>query len=792
MIPNKTNEQILYQQFKYFDLDSTGYCTLQTFVRVQNRIGVVLPKIKDFEIIFNYFSDPETSLLNYKRFCKDIFNYEPSKQLQEQNEEEDKDFISLLIYKIVSKGGPFTLLELVKNLQIIDFEGNKRINSDEFLTGLQRCGIKLETNEIQDLFSGYAFFTNGVIKYLILINILLDYFWDEKKNVLAEQIYFNLTNGGRRQMTLNDMKNYFDKILEDSPDKRNLLIIIDKYKIINKNIINQYLTMPDMIRFLQFYGFGQNSCDFLENLLSILEPDCPKEKQNYNLNNFERQYEPKKNINININQNNLNSSKNNEMSNIFENLRQKILNFSRKTFFNFIKHFKYYDDNSNDITIYNFSKVLKDFNLNLNVDEVEKIFYIYDSNKKIKSMNYKNFINDLISEFTNKKREKIIKYIYDTIEERGNKFNRDISLTFLKEVYNPKKNYFIKEEGENRLEFEDCLELFHYIYKGNKSEKFNINDFIEFYKCISLLIYSDDDFMKLLSNEWRVPFEYIEKEIFEGMNQEYKYINYNDNENLENKNREEINPIRNKENNNSINNNIYQNNLNIINNNDQQKPKLIEKLINNDFGNDNKYGDDDNQKSLLLLNNILKNRGLRGILYLHLEFINSCQDLSKITINDFINIIQIQHVNISDLDCQYIFNQFTSKNNENYLDFTSFIRNFKKELTENKLSSVEQAFTNIDINENDLVPLNLIKKKFKADRHPDVLSGKKNEEEIIMEFLDCFNINYEILNLDSKSKNINNAQNFIDFEIFANFYEYVSFIYPNDKEFDNIVKSSWN
>ena len=45
MIPNKTESQILYQQFKYFDLESTGYCTLQNFIRVQNRIGVVLPKV---------------------------------------------------------------------------------------------------------------------------------------------------------------------------------------------------------------------------------------------------------------------------------------------------------------------------------------------------------------------------------------------------------------------------------------------------------------------------------------------------------------------------------------------------------------------------------------------------------------------------------------------------------------------------------------------------------------------------------------------------------------------------
>ena len=72
------------------------------------------------------------------------------------------------------------------------------------------------------------------------------------------------------------------------------------------------------------------------------------------------------------------------------------------------------------------------------------------------------------------------------------------------------------------------------------------------------------------------------------------------------------------------------------------------------------------------------------------------------------------------------------------------------------------------------------------------MSGRKNEEEIILEFLDCFNINYEILNLDTKSQNSNNGQNLVDFEIFANFYEYVSFIYPNDKEFDNVVRASWN
>ena len=755
MIPNKTDSQILYQQFKYFDLDSTGFCTLQNFIRVQNRIGVVLPKIKDLERIFEYFSDPETSLLNYKNFCNIIFNLDEYNN--NPNETEDiieRDFISILINKLLEANGAMTLLELLKNLQIIDFEGNKRLNSDEFITALKRTGIKLENSEIQTLFLGQDYFLNGVVKYQVLLDILINKFWDEKKNSLSEELFFILTNDGRKLISLNDMKNIFDKIVENSPDKKFLMNFIDKYKIINKNRISQNLILSDLIRFLKFYGFGQDSYSYLENLINVLNPErdnalIPIKLERKNENNYKKINEYKKPKDIRKGSSRL-------INDIFESFREKLFNYSRKSFFNFIKHFKYYDNNSDFMSKYNFSKVLKDFNINLEQNDLEKIFDTYGTINNEKTMNYKNFINDLISEFTNEEREKIIRYIYSTIEERGNKFNRNIDLSFLKEVYNAKKNYFKKEESDNRLEFEDCLELYNYIYKGNKNELFSLEYFLEFYKCISFLIQSDEDFNKLISNEWRVPLEYLETEL-----QEEKY-NYT-NENNTNKNDE-------------------------IDYEYEKKPKLTEKLKNNNYVSTQKS----QNQSLLLLNDSLKSRGLRGILYLHLEFINSCQNLSKITFNDFLNVFEIQHINLPSQDIKNIFNTFISKNNKNYLDFSAFIRNYKQELNENKLSCVEQAFSNLDTNENDKVPLNLIKKLFKADKHPDVLNGLKKEEEIILEFLDCFNINYEILSLDSKINNDINSQRIIDFEIFANFYEYVSFIYPNDKEFENIVNSSWN
>ena len=63
--------------------------------------------------------------------------------------------------------------------------------------------------------------------------------------------------------------------------------------------------------------------------------------------------------------------------------------------------------------------------------------------------------------------------------------------------------------------------------------------------------------------------------------------------------------------------------------------------------------------------------------------------------------------------------------------------------------------------------------------------GKKSEEEKLLEFIDCFEINFDLLNQD-----INN--NYIDFETFANFYEYVAFVYDNDRNFANVLKSTFH
>ena len=780
MIPNKTEEQILYQHFKFFDLDSSGFCSLQNFIKANDRLGVFLPKVENFEVIFNFFADKETSLLNYRKFIHEIFNFKTQKEIKENIlYKKEENFVQILTKNVLEKGGTFPLLGLMKNLQMEDFEENKWLNVDNFLKVLQKCKIFLNSEEIRSIFDEYDFFDSGIVKYGILINIILEQFWDNEKLGIAEQIFYLLTGNGKKKLNLNILKQYFEEILEDSPEKKYFIEFINEYKIIDKNSVNQNMNLKDLVKFLKFYNFGRYSNEYLENILNILLDENNKEKKN---NKYSNDIKQDKNKTIKESQQKLINNNLEEgyedpiLNDVYGRLRERLIFFGRKTLFNFLKHFKFYDNKTKSISKYNFSKILKNFNIKLSIDDIDNIFKNFSTDKLCNSMNYEIFLKDLIAGYVSKYRNDVINYIYDTLYKRAKSFQRDIDIQFLKEEYNAFNNYFINEENENRNEFEDCLETFHYSYNGLKDEKIEKKEFCEFYYFISFLILEEDYFIELISNEWRIHINYQD---FEKVNQK-KYIENNEKIEIKpNKNIDELKMDNIKDKRHKKNKNFLQKK-----NNNQTK-----KIINND---ELIYSKLSEKEALSILTNKLLKRGLRGILYLYSQFLSLCPNLDKISFNDFVLVLKIQHINLDINSTKKIFNMFKiTKGEESFLDFYSFMRTYKKELNEYKLNIVEEAFGKIDSKGEEKVSLNVIKMNYNASNHPDVLNGKYSEDEKIMEFLDCFGLCYEILKLDSNIKNGNDEQ-YVDFEIFANFYEYVSFIYPKDRDFEYVVRSTWN
>ena len=143
MIPNKTEEQILLQNFKYHDLEGLGYCNLRTFIKTHERLGVVLSKIKDIEEVFNYYDHDCSGRINYKQFCSEIFN-PPQQQHQSpfnsllpsspQQQRNQSSFVDILNNHLLSKGSSMALMQLLREIQIVDYNNSNKITIDDFAT----------------------------------------------------------------------------------------------------------------------------------------------------------------------------------------------------------------------------------------------------------------------------------------------------------------------------------------------------------------------------------------------------------------------------------------------------------------------------------------------------------------------------------------------------------------------------------------------------------------------------------------------------------------------------------
>ena len=697
---------------------------------MNKRIGVVLKNNKNLEKIFLYFSEPETSLLIYKTFCEDIFYYISSedridtiKKISNNKHLKEESFNEILTRKILNKKGPFTLLELIKNIKLIDYENCNIIFFNDFIRALKRTDIMLDEDEKMKIFEQCDYYANKNLHYNNMINILVDQFWSEEKNNLTEDIFLTLTNNGKRCISIN----YIEKIFKNILHKRDLLNFIDKYKLISKNNSLEPISLKDFVKLIKLYNFGDDKSDFLNNLNSTIN------KRLNNINNIDIRENKKRHYSRSVGREKIKNNKNimiyekkDYLNQIIGKIKNIFNEYGRKSFFNFIKQFKYYEANDGLINRNSFIKVLKNFNIKLTIEEIEAIFNEFGVDYSKNYIYHEDFIKFLSVKTTNTKRDDIIKNIFDILLERSGNFNEDcLTIKYLKENYNSKNNYFSNNESDNYLEFIDCLEMFHFCYKGFKYEKFTKKEFVEFYRLISFLVNDDEEFFSLIKNEWL-----IDK--------------------------------------NELNNHFLTRNKNV---------NRYEKKGNN---------------FLIDLKNELKKIGVKGLLNIHYKFLTFCPNISKISLEDFVNILNLNHINFDNYEFKDIFNYFSiNKNNKLYLDYNHFIRFFKKELNETKLNIVEKiflSFKNDFSDEKEEIPLNLIKNKYKAKRHPDVIIGIKTEEEKIREFRESFDINYNIFN---SRLNNENYRKMVDFDMFANFYEYVSFIYEEDKDFVNLLLSTW-
>ena len=739
------------------------------------------------------------------------------------------------------------LLLFYKNFKISQKKKSfNKISKNELIEILSKNRIDLYINNIQELFNYYKKESDENFYYEKFFEDIINIFWNEERLIFSEKKISEILNKYRSKdkvIELNKIRieDFYDLISITQNNNYNIISVNNYFR--NKlNIINpdeyyneivrifmeiKYLTTAnkdstitnkDILQLIKFISFGIKSNEdfytainyiFNTNKYAILNKDIEKEE-----NKKKTTYEK----NIIKDKYNYNTS----LSSLII-IRKYMIDKGINIFIKFIKSLNYYSS-GRFIKKYDFAKVIKDFNILITVNDIEQIFDNFSRDKNKLQLNYFNFIDILLSEFISKERLELINEIYEKIENKLDEVNFE-SLNLL---YNQYDNIYQYEEND----FFENLKNFHfefYLRKLPEEQKINLysnnnfrisnEEFIDFYKMVSFIIEKDEIFENIIKTEWnKVDINPDKKgKYFEennNINNKYNNDDYDDYDDYSIKPKEITNykKLKNdlsiKSNSNINNEQNYNNNQNIIkipvplnrkNSNEninykniEQKrivrPNSLKRGFNNNSNIELKENSDinNNISPLEKLTQKLKMRGLRGLMNLHKQFIFTCPNLSKITFPSFIQVLKNQKINLGNDEYSQIFLNF--KNNNDTLDFPKFIRNFKKPLNDKRLYAVEDAFSLLDINSDDNIYIETIKKKYNPKGNPLFKNGMKNEEEISTEFLDCFELNYNLLTAVDNQ----NVTNLVSFEEFANFYEYVSFLYDNDDDFVEMVNESWD
>lgn len=61
------------KSFKYFDLNGNGVVDLQEFIKVIEKIGVIVQSVEEVEAIFNVYDADHSGALDYNEFAAILF-----------------------------------------------------------------------------------------------------------------------------------------------------------------------------------------------------------------------------------------------------------------------------------------------------------------------------------------------------------------------------------------------------------------------------------------------------------------------------------------------------------------------------------------------------------------------------------------------------------------------------------------------------------------------------------------------------------------------------------------------
>ena len=709
--------------------------------------------------------------------------------------------------------------ELQKLFTFFDKEGNGRIDYDEFIRIIRGQMSNSRKSLIEEIFSTFEPDQDGFVHIKKVTQLFNpenhpDVLTGKKSPEEVYQEFVDTFDGNHTYLNgdealygnvdIDEFCDYYDSIsmmIEKDSDFENMVRGVWLDEVNNYN--NQQEEKSKPLRAKKVIKQSDNQKDN--------EYDNQNIKNNQYENLSEKEDEKQKAVNEG-----------------FESFRKYLQQKDAKTVLTLARQFKILDENGNKTLDFGeFCKGMKNAGLNIPEDVLQELFndFDYDGSGMI---SYDEFMVKILGNL-NSRREAVVRAAF-------NKLDLDksgvVELNEVKSFYNTKNNPQVLngEINEEQL-YAHFIETFgnhHNLYSGIRDKRVTWKEFLDYYRFISFNIPDDDLFEAIIVAAWKLENtgEYIKSQRNEDMKKQRMLEQAMEEKQESMRGRKNETSIRGggapygvdrdptdystsnmnnaKEKNNKLRtgrkNNNYNEQMNIKDNLTENKNNNYNNEYNNDYNyrkpyqyqtqNQETYQKRTSQTSgeagLNILKDIIRQRGSRGILGMRRCFMIYDEDNSRVlTFENFYKYITNFLIPLSRNQAAALFKLYDIQNTGE-INYDSLINELLGKFSESRRNLVNSAFNKLDNTRKGVINMNIIRGGFIPKGHPDVVNGKKTEQEVLAEFLDNFDYHFNLLN---QGRNPDDEE--ITNQEFIDFYRYISAGIEDDSFFSKMIIGVW-
>ena len=244
---HKSEEMVLLQAFKYFDLDNSGMCSIEEFIKSIMKIGITGFNENDIRELFKVYDIDQSGELDYKEFVGILYsnnsmkhqnknptqnpnenknkietpsNKEIQGDLSKKNyleQDETKDILNIIRNKLAARGVR-GITSIARNFRIADDDNSQSLDYNEFRKAAKDFRFGLNDDQIKKAFVAFDRSNNGTIDYDEFIRTIRGDMNEFRKKIV-EQIFNILDVNQSGFIDIEDIKSKYNA--KSHPDVKN-------------------------------------------------------------------------------------------------------------------------------------------------------------------------------------------------------------------------------------------------------------------------------------------------------------------------------------------------------------------------------------------------------------------------------------------------------------------------------------------------------------------------------------------------------------------------------------------